>query len=202
MFRSLMLLVCVQVFVSLPVLAATDTRSVESRFGVVLHLPTDWRQLTAEELAAVDDADAGEQLELPPQVRERLSRQVRGGGLELIFNAGESKNGFYDNITLFETRDQVPEAASQIKSTCSALPGLLSRTLGRSVQLEECRGLELGGYPAFVLAYPGHPADTRIVQYMLQLEQNRSLVLTLTYSRENPQSLQDFEQSLKSIQIN
>lgn len=174
---------------------------VDSRFGVSLYLPNSWRLLTRDELSAVDDADAEKKLDLPPAMRERLSERVRGGGLELIFNTRDTASGFFNNITLFETRDQVPEAAAQIKSTCGALPGLLSRTLGRSVLLDECRGLEVGGYPAFVLAYAGNTEQTRIVQYMLQLEQSRSLVLTLTYHQENPKILADFELLVQRLQL-
>ena len=174
---------------------------VESRFGVWLFLPDSWRLLTRDELSAVDDADAEQKLDLPQVMRERLSERVRGGGLELIFNTGDAQKGFFNNITLFETRDQVPEAAAQIKSTCGALPGLLSRTLGRSVTLDECRGLDLGGYPAFVLAYAGNAEQTRIVQYMLQLEQSRSLMLTLTYHQEQPAILSDFEQLVQRLRL-
>lgn len=174
---------------------------VESRFGVWLFLPDSWRLLTRDELSAVDDADAEQKLDLPQVMRERLSERVRGGGLELIFNTGDAQKGFFNNITLFETRDQVPEAAAQIKSTCGALPGLLSRTLGRSVTLDECRGLDLGGYPAFVLAYAGSAEQTRIVQYMLQLEQSRSLMLTLTYHEGQPAILSDFEQLVQRLRL-
>lgn len=174
---------------------------VESRFGVWLFLPDSWRLLTRDELSAVDDADAEQKLDLPQVMRERLSERVRGGGLELIFNTGDAQKGFFNNITLFETRDQVPEAAAQIKSTCGALPGLLSHTLGRSVMLDECRGLDLGGYPAFVLAYAGNAEQTRIVQYMLQLEQSRSLMLTLTYHEGQPAILSDFEQLVQRLRL-
>lgn len=179
----------------------TTGKRVDSRFGVALYLPDSWRLLTRDELSAVDDADADQKLDLPLAMRERLSERVRGGGLELIFNTKDAKKGFFNNITLFETRDQVPEAAAQIKSTCGALPGLLSRTLGRNVLLDECRGLEVGGYPAFVLAYAGNVEQTRIVQYMLQLEQARSLVLTLTYHQHNPQILTDFELLVQRLHL-
>lgn len=175
---------------------------IQSRFGVSFYLPDDWRLLTSEELTAVDDADAEQPMDLPPAMRERLSRQVKDGSLELIFNAREARKGVYDNITLFETRDQVPEAAAQIRSTCGALPGLLSRTLGRPVLLEQCRGTSLAGYPAFVLAYAGSPEETRILQYMVQLEQNRSLVMTLTYQQQNAQTLDDFQHLLERLEIN
>lgn len=177
---------------------------VKSRFGVSFYLPEDWRLLTPEELTAVDDADDTEpqQMALSPAMRERLSQQVKGGSLELIFNTREARKGMYDNITLFETRDQVPEAAAQIRSTCGALPGLLSRTLGRSVSLDQCRGASLAGYPAFVLAYAGSPEETRILQYMVQLEQNRSLVMTLTYHQQNAQALDDFQLLLERLEVN
>ncbi len=129
---------------------------------------------------------------------------MRTGGLELIFNTDKQKNtgSFYDNITLLETHDQVPEAAAQIKSTCAALPGLLSRTLGRQVQLDTCEGKSVQNYPAFVLSYAGDVTDTRIVQYMLQLEQNRSLVLTLTHHDQNPAAVADFEAALQRLEFN
>lgn len=184
-----------------PVLAETK---MLSRFGVALYLPDNWRLLTPDELNAVDEADASEELGANVVGRAQLSQKMRGGGLELIFNTKKVKNtqGFYDNITLLETQDQVPEAASQIKSTCAALPSLLSRTLGRSVQLTRCEGLSVQGYPAFVLSYPGDTANTHLIQYMLQLEQNRSLVLTLTYHDENPTAVSDFQTAIERLEVN
>lgn len=179
---------------------------MDSRFGVALYLPDNWRLLTSDELNAVDEADGvSEALEdKKTPGRERLSQKMRAGGLELIFNTDKQKNtgSFYDNITLLETHDQVPEAAAQIKSTCAALPGLLSRTLGRQVQLDTCEGKSVQNYPAFVLSYAGDVTDTRIVQYMLQLEQNRSLVLTLTHHDQNPAAVADFEAALQRLEFN
>ncbi len=179
---------------------------MDSRFGVALYLPDNWRLLTSDELNAVDEADGvSEALEdKKTPGRERLSQKMRTGGLELIFNTDKQKNtgSFYDNITLLETHDQVPEAAAQIKSTCAALPGLLSRTLGRQVQLDTCEGKSVQNYPAFVLSYAGDVTDTRIVQYMLQLEQNRSLVLTLTHHDQNPAAVADFEAALQRLEFN
>lgn len=176
-----------------------------SRFGVTLYLPDNWRLLTSSELNAVDDIDAVAEQNIASEVgRSELLKKIRGGGLELIFNTQKIKNsgGFYDNITLLETNDQVPEAATQIKSTCAALPSLLSRTLGRNVQLENCEGKIIQSYPAFVLSYAGDVPNTRIVQYMLQLEQNRSLVLTLTYHMQTPQVIADFESAIERLEFN
>lgn len=201
------LLVRLVVFLGVLLIAATpvlaETKML-SRFGVALYLPDNWRLLTPDELNAVDEADASEELGANVVGRAQLSQKMRGGGLELIFNTKKVKNtqGFYDNITLLETQDQVPEAASQIKSTCAALPSLLSRTLGRSVQLTRCEGLNVQGYPAFVLSYPGDTANTHLIQYMLQLEQNRSLVLTLTYHDENPTAVSDFQTAIERLEVN
>lgn len=196
-------------FVSVLLIAATSALAetkVASRFGVALYLPDNWRLLSSDELNAVDEADANSEQLVDSKIpgREQLSRKMRGGGLELIFNTEKMPNtkGFYDNITLIETYDQVPEAAAQIKSTCTALPGLLSRTLGRNVQLDICQGKTVQNFPAFVLAYPGDTANTRIMQYMLQLEQNRSLVLTLTYHDENPAAVADFETAVERLEFN
>lgn len=197
------------VFLSVLLMAATSVLAetkMLSRFGVTLYLPDNWRLLTTSELNAVDDAEAF--IEPVPnskiQGRAELSKKMRDGGLELIFNTQKIKNaeGFYDNITLLETHDQVPEAAAQIKSTCAALPSLLSRTLGRNVQLDTCEGKSIQNYPAFVLSYAGDVPNTRLVQYMLQLEQNRSLVLTLTYHTENLQVVTDFETALQRLEVN
>lgn len=196
------------VFLSVFLMAATSAlaeTTMLSRFGVTLYLPDNWRLLTSSELNAVDDADAAAEQTLASKVgRAELSQKMRGGGLELIFNTQKIKNagGFYDNITLLETHDQVPEAAAQIKSTCAALPSLLSRTLGRNVQLETCEGKTIQSYPAFVLSYAGDVPNTRIVQYMLQLEQNRSLVLTLTYHTQTPQVIADFETAIQRLKFN
>lgn len=196
-FFSLFLLV------SPSVLAKTE---MLSRFGVTLYLPDNWRLLSLDELNAVDEADSssGELADVKPKVREQLSKTMRTGGLELVFNTERVKNtsSFYDNITLIETQDQVPEAAAQIKSTCAALPSLLSRTLGREVKLDTCEGRSVQDYPAFVLSYAGDTANTRIIQYMLQLEQNRSLVLTLTYHNESLAALEDFETAVQGLRFN
>ncbi|GLR63367.1 hypothetical protein [Marinospirillum insulare] len=177
-----------------------------SRFGVAFYLPDNWRLLTLDELNAVDDADNSSKdlAEVNLKGREQLSKTMRTGGLELIFNTKKVKNtkGFYDNITLIETQDLVPEAAAQIKSTCSALPTLLSQTLGREVILDVCEGRNVQNYPAFVLSYAGDLANTRVVQYMLQLEQNRSLVFTLTYHNENLATVEDFESALQGLVFN
>lgn len=190
-------------------MAATSTLAetkMLSRFGVTLSLPDNWRLLTSSELNAVDEAEtnADKMSDSKVQTRAELLQKMRGGGLELIFNTQKIKNadGFYDNITLLETYDQVPEAAAQIKSTCAALPSLLSRTLGRNVQLDTCEGQTLQNYPAFVLSYTGDVPNTRIVQYMLQLEQNRSLVLTLTYHTQNPQVVTDFKTAVENLEFN
>jgi len=185
------------------VLAETE---MLSRFGVSLYLPDNWRLLTLDELSAVDEADSLDKESAGTQLkgREQLSKTMRTGGLELIFNTEKVKNtsGFYDNITLIETQDQVPEAVAQIKSTCAALPGLLSRTLGRTVKLDTCEGRSVQGYPAFVLSYAGDTTDTRIIQYMLQLEQNRSLVLTLTYHNKSLAAVKDFESAIERLKFN
>lgn len=191
--------------VSASVLAETE---MHSRFGVTLFLPDNWRLLTLDELHAVDEADSSGELPVDTQVqmkeRKKLSETMRSGGLELIFNTEkiQGTGGFYDNITLIETNDQVPEAASQIKSTCAALPGLLSRTLARKVQLATCKGVSVQDYPAFVISYTGDVADTHIIQYMLQLEQSRSLVLTLTYHNKNMAAVKDFESAIQGLKFN
>ncbi len=175
-----------------------------SRFGVTLYLPDNWRLLTSSELNAVDDTDTVVEPTIASEVgRAELLKKMRAGGLEVIFNTQKIKNsgGFYDNITLLETNDQVPEAAAQIKSTCAALPSLLSRTLKRNVQLETCEGKTIQSYPAFILSYAGDVPNTRIVQYMLQLEQNRSLVLTLTYHTQTPQVIADFESAIERLEF-
>lgn len=185
--------------------SAVAETTMLSRFGVTLYLPDNWRLLTSSELNAVDDTDAVVEPTIASEVgRAELLKKMRAGGLELIFNTQKIKNsgGFYDNITLLETNDQVPEAAAQIKSTCAALPSLLSRTLGRNVQLENCEGKVIQSYPAFVLSYAGDVPNTRIVQYMLQLEQNRSLVLTLTYHTQTPQVIADFESAIERLEFN
>lgn len=185
--------------------SAVAETTMLSRFGVTLYLPDNWRLLTSSELNAVDDTDAVVEPTIASEVgRTELLKKMRAGGLELIFNTQKIKNsgGFYDNITLLETNDQVPEAAAQIKSTCAALPSLLSRTLGRNVQLENCEGKVIQSYPAFVLSYAGDVPNTRIVQYMLQLEQNRSLVLTLTYHTQTPQVIADFESAIERLEFN
>lgn len=196
-FFSLFLLV------SPSVLAETE---MLSRFGVTLNLPDNWRLLSLDELNAVDEADSlsKESVDVQLKGREQLSKTMRAGNLELIFNTEKVKNtgGFYDNITLIETQDQVPEAAAQIKSTCAALPSLLSRTLGREVQLDTCEGRSVQNYPAFVLSYAGDAANTRIIQYMLQLEQNRSLVLTLTYHNGSLAAVEDFESAVQGLRFN
>ena len=78
----------------------------------------------------------------------------------------------------------------------------LSRTLGHSVQLDRCEGKTIQSYPAFVLAYAGAAVDTHVIQYMLQLEQNRSLVLTLTYHAKSPAAVADFEMAIERLEIN
>ena len=179
---------------------------MHSRFGVTIYLPDNWRLLTLDELNAVDEADSSskEAADETLKGREQLSKTMRRGGLELIFNTEKVKNSgvFYDNITLIETQDQVPEAAAQIKSTCTALPSLLSRTLGREVKLDTCEGRSVQDYPAFVLSYAGDTANTRVIQYMLQLEQNRSLVLTLTYHNKSLSAVEDFESALQDLKFN
>lgn len=171
-----------------------------SRFGVILYLPDNWRLLTPDELNAVDEADTTSKPQL--ENHEPLAQKVRGSELELIFNKDKVNDDHYDNITLLETQDQVPEAAAKIKSTCTALPSLLSRTLGRHVTLDICERKSVQGYPAFVLSYAGDIADTHILQYMLQLEQNRSLVLTLTHHDQNPAAVADFEAALQRLEFN
>lgn len=200
--------VFLSVLLSAFLIAATSALAetkMQSHFGVTLYLPDNWRLLTSSELNAVDEADAAVEQEIVSKVgRAELSQKMRGGGLELIFNTQKIENagGFYDNITLLETHDQVPEAAGQVRSTCAALPSLLSRTLGRSVQLESCEGKTVQNYPAFVLSYAGAAADTHVIQYMLQLEQNRSLVLTLTYHARNLAAVTDFEMAIERLEIN
>ena len=174
---------------------------IASRFGLVLYMPDTWRLvlLTPDELVKANKDDVYEE-PLPYAQAQKMS----GSGIELIYNTQKIKNsgGFYENITLLETDDQVPEAAAQIKSTCAALPSLLSHTLGRNVQLDICEGRTVQNYPAFVLSYAGDADNTRIVQYMLQLEQNRSLVLTLTHHNQNPAAVTDFETALQRLEFN
>ncbi len=176
---------------------------IPSRFGITLSLPDNWRLLTSSE-SDTGESTAAQKNNSKVQGMADLSKKMREGGLELIFNTQkiEGAEGFYDNITLLETYDQVPEAAGQIKSTCGALPSLLSHTLGRSVQLDRCEGKLIQNYPAFVLSYAGDVQNTRILQYMLQLEQNRSLVLTLTYHTKNTQVVADFETALQQLEVN
>jgi len=181
-------------------LIAAELTSFATRFGVVLHLPDDWQLLSKEDLSEVE-GKGEDALDLPPLMRQRLAERMSQGDLELLFNTRDSRQGVYDNLSLFVTDDQVPEAASQIKATCSALPGLLGRTLGKEVVLERCEGKEVQGYPAFILAYEGSVPATRVLQYMLQVEQRKSLVLTLTYHQEDAMgSLQDFETLLKHLE--
>ncbi|MDR9468205.1 hypothetical protein [Marinospirillum sp.] len=188
------------VFVSGPGVAE-ELKSFQTSFGVTLYLPDDWQLLSKDDLSSVE-GNGKKELDLPPLMRERLAERMQQGDLELLFNTRDSHQGVYDNLSLFETNDQVPEAASQIKATCSALPGLLGRTLGKEVELERCEGKEVQGYPAFILAYAGSVPDTRVLQYMLQIEQRKSLVMTLTYHQEDAMgSLQDFETLLEHLEL-
>lgn len=193
-------LLVVLVLLSAPGLAA-ELKSFATSFGVVLYLPDDWQLLSKDDLSEVK-GNGEDQLDLPPLMRQRLAERMSQGDLELLFNTRDSHQGVYDNLSLFETNDQVPEAASQIKATCGALPSLLGRTLGKEVQLERCEGKEVRGYPAFILAYAGSVPDTRVLQYMLQIEQRKSLVLTLTYHQEDAMgSLKDFETLLEHLEL-
>lgn len=186
--------------VPMPALA-DELKRLETGFGLVLHLPEAWQLLSKEDLSAVEGKN-DDKLDLPPLMKQRLAERVRQGNLELLFNTRDSHNGVYDNLSLFETNDQVPEAASQIKATCGALPSLLGQTLGKEVRLERCEGKEVQGYPAFIIAYAGSVPSTHVLQYMLQVEQRKSLVLTLTYHEDDAMgSLQDFEESLKRLEM-
>jgi len=190
----------VLMFLSAPVMAA-ELKPFATSFGVVLYLPDDWQLLSKDDLSAVE-GNGKKELDLPPLMRQRLADRMSQGDLELLFNTRDSHQGVYDNLSLFETNDQVPEAASQIKATCGALPGLLGRTLGKQVELERCEGKEVQGYPAFILAYAGSVPDTRVLQYMLQIEQRKSLVMTLTYHKEDAMgSLNDFETLLENLEF-
>ena len=172
-----------------------------SGFGLLLHLPETWQLLDKQELAAVEEG-GDELLDLPPAMRQRLAAHLSGGNLELLLNTRASHQGIYDNLSIFETNDQVPEAASQIRATCGDLPSSLGRRLGKQISLERCEGKEVAGYPGFIVAYEGSVPATRVVQYMLQVEQRRSLVLTLTYHQDNSNgSLEDFHQMLKQLQV-
>lgn len=185
--------------VSLAVVSSAQAKVI-SGFGVSLPLPSHWRLLTNAELAAVDAVETEAE---SVNEREQLSDNVKGGNLELILNTQKPKVGqvSYSNITLIQTKDQVPEAAAQIKSTCGALPSLLSKTLQRKVVLNQCEGLNLQGYPALLLTYAGDTEPSQIVQYMVQLKQNLSLVITLTYLETNPETRQEFETAIRSLEV-
>ena len=187
-------------WVALPA-QAEEVRPIETGFGLVLYLPEAWQLLNKEDLSAVED-DEDNPLDLPPLMRARLAERLGQGDLELLLNTRDSHQGVYDNLSLFETNDQVPEAANQIRATCGALPSLLSRTLGKAVTLERCEGRQVQGYPGLVIAYAGTVPDTRVLQYLLQVEQRRSLVLTLTYHKEDSfGSLADFEKMLTLLRV-
>ncbi|WP_114417722.1 hypothetical protein [Marinospirillum perlucidum] len=182
-------------------LATASLQTLETGLGLVLHLPEDWKLLSREDLSAVE-GKGDEQLDLPPLMRQRLAERVRQGDMELLFNTRDSHQGVYDNLSLFATNDQVPEAESQIRATCNALPALLGRTLGKEVELEQCEGQQVQGYPAFVIGYAGNVPNTRILQYMIQVEQRKSLVLTLTYHQDDDMgSLADFRSLLERLEM-
>lgn len=188
------------IFWALPAVA-TELKSFTTQFGVILHLPDDWQRLSQDDFSEVQDKEE-DALDLPPLMRQKLAERMAQGNLELLFNTRDSHQGVYDNLSLFVTNDQVPEAASQIKATCGALPGLLGRTLGKVVELERCEGQQVQGYPAFVLAYAGSVPQTQVLQYMLQIEQRKSLVLTLTYHTEDAMgSLADLEMLLEKLEV-
>lgn len=181
---------------------ADELKRFETGFGLALYLPDAWQLLSKDDLSAVEGKNDDDRLDLPPLMKQRLAERVREGNLELLFNTRDSHEGVYDNLSLFATNDQVPEAASQIRATCGALPSLLGRSLGKEVNLERCEGKEVQGYPAFVIAYAGNVPSTRVLQYMVQVEQRKSLVLTLTYHEEDAMgSLADFEGLLERLEI-
>ncbi len=182
-------------------LVAAETQPITTSSGLVLHLPEAWQLLDKQDLSSVERG-GDEQLDLPPMMRQRLAARLSQGDLELLLNTRDSHEGVYDNLSLFETNDQVPEAASQIRATCGALPSLLSRTLGKEVTLQRCEGQEVAGYPSFVIAYAGNVPATQVLQYMLQVEQRRSLVLTLTYHQDDAfESLSDFNRMLDQLEV-
>lgn len=183
------------------VFSAQAVQEIDNPFGVRIALPEHWLKLTQEQLSTVDPAEGENSIDLPLETRQLLSAQLRAGGVMLIFNTQPSEQDFYDNITVIEIEDQVPEAAAQIRQTCQALPRVLSQRLGQTIRLDQCAGREISGFPAFILAYPGKTPATQIVQYMIQIGQNRSLVFTLAYHQQRPESLAAFEQLITDLEL-
>lgn len=180
-------------------------KRLESKFGIGLLLPANWQLLHSADLhpEAEPAGAAGLTAPVDEQTLKQILHRMQSGVLELVFNTNqaEAAEGFYDTITLISTSDQVPETTAQIRSTCGALPSLLSRTLHRKVELSRCEGGNLQGYPVFIVAYAGDAVATQVVQYMLQLELNLSLVITLTYHRASQLALAEFEAAMHSLHL-
>jgi hypothetical protein len=94
-------------------------------------------------------------------------------------------------------------SGSDVKETCSLLPGELSRAIKKPVRVHECRPKQLGNVDALYLVVDAYREGDKYIQYLIQKSPNRILMLTATSpgGKDFETMKSEFDDIMKSFKL-
>lgn len=158
----------------------------QSAFGLRFSLPEGWMALTSTQLNSLrESTSADTPLAIPDALLSQLMEAVNSGQMAVYFNTPTNGTGFADNIAIYPTSDSVPETRDAIRRVCRQLPELLTQQMKRSIQLNQCRSIDVAGHAGLKLVYAGGAKRTQVIQVMAQRDEETSLLVTMTYHQDS-----------------
>lgn len=196
--KRLLSLIALCVF-ALPVYA----KQYVSSMGFTIDIPSDWLVMSAQEAKSNADmfsTDGSAFKNMDPHLLQKIKDMIQSGRVELYFNQETKGGGFADNVNMSKQLGRLPTKDADLKPLCSALPGELSRAFGRRIKMFRCALTSVDKMPALLTEFDGAVANTRVIQYQIQLTPNVKLLATATSKINSlPRIRSEFDAMVGSI---
>jgi len=156
----------------------------QAGLGYRVDLPEGWHALDQQYIrsdatllpAAVENADKGPWKSADKQMLGNVKEMVSSGDVDYYINPDYPGS----IISVTRTGGDLPATKAEVTKLCQALPDELSKMVGRSVQVYECRNEAVGSANALFVTADGYSEGSKSHLYEIQRTPGQILVFTAT----------------------